>query len=445
LTPATRFAYLLSFCLFPALAPLNAQTAAPQAKTPDAELKFVVILSRHGVRSPTAKVEQYNVYSAAPWPQWGVAPGYLTAHGYQLMKLFGAYDRTELASQGLLPSSGCEDADRVTIDADSDQRTRETGKALAEGLFPGCAIPVQARPEGVPDPLFHPVTAGAAPANSALSAAAPLSSAAIAGRIGGDPNNLTAAYHAQLAELDHILSTCGAQPSAPAARTSLFNIPAELPAAASGRLAELRGPLNTASTLSEILLLEYTQGMDASDVGWGCVDAAKLRTLMELHSAAEDFNDRTPALARIKASNLLNQIRIAFEQAATGKRVAGAVGKPSDRVLFLVGHDTNLANVAGLLNINWIADGLRDSTTPGGALVFELWRARGTGNYFVRTYFTTQTLEQMRFSTPLTLENPPQRVPVFLPGCGSANLSCPLPSFIQSIRNAINPNAQSAK
>ena len=91
------------------------QSSQPTGTLPDADLKFVVYLSRHGVRSPTGRPEQYNPYSAAPWPAWDVPPGYLTAHGFALMKLFGAYDRIELASQGLLAADGCADAGRVTF------------------------------------------------------------------------------------------------------------------------------------------------------------------------------------------------------------------------------------------------------------------------------------------------------------------------------------------
>jgi len=418
-----------------------AQSVAPSSNDTAAELKFVVYLTRHGVRSPTGLPEQYNTYSLAPWPVWDVPPGYLTAHGYQLIKLFGAYDRMELAQEGLLSANGCNDASRVAFYADSDQRTRETGKAIAEGLFPGCHTNVQFLPEGTNNPLFH-----FHPTQAQLGTQTPAqATAAIAGRIGGDPATLTEAYRAQLGTLDAILATCGSADSPQQKRVSLFDIPVTLAPGSGGHVAELRSPLNTASTLVENLLLEYTQGMGASSVGWGCVDGPKLRSLMELHSAATDFTERTPIIARIGASNLLTVIDKSIEQAVTQKAIRGIPGKPGDRALFLIGHDTNLTNVAGLLNLTWIADGRRDDTPPGGALIFELWRNRRTGQFSVQTYFTVQTLEQMRSSATLTLSSPPERVPVFIPGCGQKDFSCPLPAFMQTVQHATDTRYVTAK
>jgi 4-phytase/acid phosphatase len=435
----TRQTFCIACFFFFIVSSVTAQSAPQVTKSQDADLKFVVYISRHGVRSPTGRAEQYDPYSSALWPTWDVAPGNLTAHGYRLMKLFGAYDRMELASQGLMRATGCEDAAHVTIHADSDQRTRETGKALAEGLFPGCTVPVQALPEGVEDPLFHAIPAGVGQPDSALAVAA------LSGRIGGNPNNLTDAYRTQLAGLDKILASCGTPANREAKRFSLLEIPAKLAPGKDDRLAELRGPLNTASTLTENFLLEYTEGMEAPNVGWGCVDAANLRSLVDLHTAASDFAQRTKAIARMQASNLLDHVRRAMEQSVTGKPMFGAPDAPSDRALFLIGHDTNLTNIAGLLNLTWIVDGRRDDTPPGGVLIFELWKTGSTGSYSVRTYYSAQSLEQMRSASSLTLSDPPQRVPIFLPGCSEENSSCSWPAFVKTIDQAIDPHFVSAR
>jgi 4-phytase/acid phosphatase len=413
--------------LFSVLHPF-AQSGPSLPDSSSAKLQFVVYLSRHGVRSPTGNSAQYSSYSAAPWPAWSVPPGYLTAHGYQLMQIFGAYDRLLLSGEGLLSAVGCEDAARVTFYADSDQRTRETGKALAAGLFPGCATAVKGLPQGSPDVLFHPLNVHTALVDPALAVAA------ISGRIGGNPKNPTEAYRAQLMELDRILGHCG-DPLTPAAkRQSILEIPATLTSGTGDHLAELRGPLSTASTLTEDLLLEYTEGMDTSSVGWGCVNGTNLRSLLELHTAASEFSQRPKPIAQAQASNLLHQVLLSLSQAATGKPQVGAIGRIGDRALFLIAHDTNIASIAGLLDLDWIADGRRDDTPPGGALVFELWQpAAGSGD-FVRVYFTTQTLEQMRSSTVLTSQNPPVRVPVFIPACSRADFSCAFPDFKRALR-----------
>src|SRR5277367_7117915 len=109
-------------------------TAAP-IYADGSQLKYVVIVSRHGVRSPTWDAARLREYSAEPWPDWGVPPGNLTPHGREAILKMGAYYREWLASEHLLSPKGCESASKITIYADKDQRTIETGHALAEALL----------------------------------------------------------------------------------------------------------------------------------------------------------------------------------------------------------------------------------------------------------------------------------------------------------------------
>jgi 4-phytase / acid phosphatase len=406
---------------------------APQRGNGDADLDFVVVLTRHGVRSPTGEAGQYEAYSRAAWPAWDVPPGNLTHHGYELMRTFGAWDRTQFAKEGLLAASGCGDAARVAIVTDSDERTRETGRALAEGMFPGCAPRVHALPESAPNALFHPLHAGVGPEDPPGDAEA--LAAAMAARMGGSPEALTLEYKPQLEEMERILATCGiAEPGH--TRKSLFDVPASVGAGRAGHGPELRGPVMTAASLSENFLLEYTQGLARRDVGWGCVDGTAVRSLIALHTAAFDVEQRTPAAARMQASNLLDHIRRALQQAATGTGDAEAPDGVGDRALFLVGHDSNLASVAALLDLHWDADGRRDDTPPGSALVFELWKRRATGEAFVKVLYTTETLEQMRAGQPLTPQNSPVWMTLEVPGCAGP---CSWDAFAKIVSAAVDP------
>lgn len=417
-----------------AAAQTTSAARARNADGDDGELKFVVIISRHGVRSSTGTTDQLNQYSAEPWPTWSVPPGYLTEHGARLMTLFGAYDREQLAAQGLLAPSGCADASQIRIIADSDQRTRETGKALAAGLAPGCELEVSALTEGKADPLFHSLSAGVGRPDKALA------TAAISGRIGDNPQGLTEAYRPQLEALEQVLRICnpGANCEGKPAPQSLFDISSTIALGKGDHLVDFHTPLNVASTMTENMLLEYTEGMDTANVGWGRVDIHKLRELLQLHTASEDISGRTRYIARVQSSNLLFHVLQSMEQAQSNHSIVGALSKPGDRLLILVGHDTNLANISGALDLNWIIDGRRDDTPPGGALVFELWKRRGAEEYSVKTYYTAQTLDQMRNTTLLTLANPPERVPVFVPGCSQADASCPWKAFQQTVKSVID-------
>jgi 4-phytase/acid phosphatase len=421
---------LLSLALAAVSIPWTAALALAQAAPARGEeLRFVVVVTRHGVRPPTVGNDQLDPYSAEPWPQWDVPPGYLTAHGRVLMKLFGAYDRAQFARAGLLAPSGCADAARVYFWADTDERTIETGHALVEGMLPGCSVEVHSAPAGTHDPLFNPVSAGVVHADPDLAAAA------VSGRVGGRPEALLDAYRPALDTIQQVLT------AGKTVKQSLLELPV-LPATAASGLVEMRGPLATAASLAEDFLLEYTNGMVGPDLGWGRLTESNLRQIMALNTAYTDLTRRTPQIARTLASNLLSHVLKSFEQAVAGKPVRGAIGKAGDRLLVIVGHDGNLSNIQGTLNLSWLLPGYQpNDTPPGGALVFELWRQPAGGKYSVRTYYTAQTLDQMRRALLLTPDSPPAKATVFVPGCSTAKPAspCEWKAFQHTIETAIDP------
>jgi 4-phytase/acid phosphatase len=402
-----------------AVCSIVALTLGAQGKKPDSleRLKFVLVLTRHGVRSPTWTNARLNEYSTQPWPAWPVEPGLLTPHGKQLMTLFGGYYRAEFAERGLLSDSGCADAQDVYIRADTDERTLETGRGLADGMLPGCKTEVHSLGAGVHDELFHlPDKSRRLDSQAAFSA--------LSGRIGDDPGALATAYGIPLESMQKVLATCAQSSCLPLTKT-LAGVQASLTPATGDHLAELRGPLSTAATFAENLQLEYLEGMPDSQVGWGSVDQRSMTSLMALHAASSDLVQRTPAIARAQAANLLSQIIGTLDQAEEHRSISSAIGTPDDKIVFLVGHDTNISNVAALLDAHWLVNGYqRDDAAPGGALVFELWQRPGRPDG-LRVYYTVQTIEQMRKASPLSLQTPPAKAVVFLPGCSKPEAGAP--------------------
>ncbi|HEY6806378.1 MAG TPA: histidine-type phosphatase [Pyrinomonadaceae bacterium] len=387
-------------------------------------LQQVVIVTRHGVRAPTWAPARLNQYSAEPWPDFGVQPGYLTPHGRLLMKIMGEFYRDLYSQAGLLGKDQCGE---TFFWADIDQRTIESAKALAEGIVPGCKVEVNSLKTGANDPLFDAIDAGVAKPDLNLGLAA------VQGRIGPRLDVFLEAYRPAFQLLDRVLNG-----NAKAAK-SIFAEPAKLEAEKDG--LSLSGPLSLSSTLTENLLLEYTNGMSGKEFAWGRLSEAELQQVMVLHTAYAELMRRTPYLAKGRGSNLLKRILLTMEQSATRKQIKGALGSPGTSLVVLSGHDTNISNLSGLLGLSWVIPShAPDDAPPGGALIFSLWKSNKS--FFVRVQFVTQTLDQMHNATPLSVAKPPAIANLFVPGCSSAleGYPCGWTSFKRIASDVIEPS-----
>jgi 4-phytase/acid phosphatase len=396
-------------------------------------LELVVILSRHGVRPPTWTQERLDAYSAVPWPKWTVPPGNLTPHGYELMKRFGGFNRASYAEAGLFAAMGCSDATAAYVWADTDQRTMESGRALAEGMFPGCPPMVHSLAAGEHDPLFHP---RARVLRSADALQVKTVQETTAGQL---PDKRQSEL---LAEMQHVLMGCTPKTSCTpvhAPEMPLLGGSGDAIGGKSDHPVDARGPLGQASSFAEDFLLEYVEGMPSSQVGWGKVDETQLRRFITLHSDYSDLSHRTPESARVEASNLLFHIERTLDQGAAGHPVEDGLGPAGSKMVLVVGHDTNISGVAALLGLHWSLDGRRDDTPPGTELAFELWQNE-SGTYTVRVTVSMQTLRQMREMQDLTPASPPAHEHLMLKGCRAETHACQLEDFVRIVDGAIDRN-----
>ena len=323
----------------------------------------IVALTRHGVRAPTQSSATLSQWSTRNWPQWPVPRGFLTSRGARLVTAMWEDMRGRMLNLGLLPDTACPPPGSVFVRADVDQRTRATAKALLEGLCPGGGQGYAVSSQS-PDPLFHPVQAGSQRFDPASVAASIIASA------GGDLDRL---HEDNAAALTHIQNLSA--PMTPEMCTR-YNLPpncglADLPNSitvdADGKGAGLSGSLAIASSMAEIFLLEYGQWPGAS-AGWGQVDAHVLREVLPVHTSVFNTVNRAPEVARFKGASLLSEMAAALDGTHRDQRCNAA------SLVVFVGHDTNIANVGGLLGVHWQLPGYPDDATPpGSALVLELW------------------------------------------------------------------------
>jgi 4-phytase/acid phosphatase len=400
---------------------IEAQSPAASEK----ELKLVVALFRHGVRAPLPGFEPKtaNNYSRQGWPDlaaWSVPPtkgwGDLTTRGQVLATALGRY-YAQWYGKNAWPAGF-----KVYLWADTDQRTIDTAEALNQGFQQGSIpkrnITVKSSPNGV-DPLFHPFNAGCGiPDPNTLEQTVT--------KINKGREEAAQKLKSSFEDLYGVLD-CKASPCLPLKMVvesvttctdgkKNSSGKCKSPITWSGMLNEIPSPgqFPYASSASEAFLLEYANSMPANLVGWERVDAAKnLHSMLQLHEAYFELTERDPYLAKIQGSNLTREIRDLIMRAAEPAEPIDSKCLRADKAsqfVGLVGHDTNIAGVGKLLELDWQFDDAqlppgehlppdtlnlpRKDALPAGALVFEL-RERA-GKHFVRIEYVAQSLLQMR-------------------------------------------------
>lgn len=402
-------------------------------------LERVVILSRHGVRSPIKQTQLMNDVTPDKWPQWPVKAGYLTPRGAQLVTLMGGFYGDYFRSRGLLPA-GCPAEGEIYAQADIDQRTQLTGQAFLDGVAPTCGLKVhyQADLKKI-DPLFHPVEAGICKLDLAQTRKA------VEERLGGPLSTLSQRYAKSFAQMSEVLNFAASpycQSLQQNGKTCDFATFAtnEIEMNNEGTKVSLNGPLALSSTLGEIFLLQNSQAMP--DVAWHRLSGIEnWVSLLSLHNAQFDLMAKTPYIARSKGTALLQQIDTALvlHRGGQGQKLPLS---PQTKVLFLGGHDSNIANIAGMLGANWQLPQQPDNTPPGGGLVFELWQNPKNHQRYVAVKMFYQTMDQLRNADKLDLKNNPAGiVSVAIDGCenNGDNKLCQLDTFQQKVAQVIEP------
>lgn len=390
---------------------LSAAAPAP-ARAAEETVERVVMVMRHGVR-PSTKFPATPVGTTRqPWPAWSTAAGDLTPHGAAAIRLLGAYDRALMIRQGLLPAKGCAGAGTISAWASGASRAIKTGRAFLETLQPGCQVALDHPAGEEEDETFHPTDAGLAiDGDKALAAALRL---APAGGINAEVTRNADAFRV----LERVTGCClgkACDTSGDATACTAAERRSRLVAEA-GDKPDMKGALSFASTAGQTILLQYLEGMPMAQVGWGRASLADIRTMLRFHPVKFRYETRPPYVAQRLAAPL-------------ARRILDAVQGKSGTITLLFGHDTNLAALGGFYDLHWtMSDFPADDIAPGGAIGFEVVRARDKQRY-VRAFSQAQSMAQVRALAPLTGSAKPDRQSIPIPGCGPAR--CSLQAFEQ--------------
>lgn len=416
----------------------------------DSQLKAVIIFGRHGVRTPNSPNALLDMFATQEYPIFPNVPGnsidnptsVLTPTGAADEELLGGYFRQWLIHQGLLTGNASADAAKVYFRADDAPLIVATAQAFASGLLPMANITVNTVSPATSDPLFDPVDAGVALLDEQKAVAA------VNGRLGSDPQALTAAYSAELGLIRSVLFNYPVNqnpaPATPTNKTDVTAVPFTVTAGPSPQLPVNLGGLETVALAIDPWIMEYTDGLPASQVAWGELTEGGISQAFRVYDLLLDLEYGTPYLATVQNSNLASHIVRSLVQVATGSGIGGAIGSPSAQVIVLTASNFNIVGLASLFHLDWLLPGYqRDVAAPGGALVFQLRQSQSTGEFIVRTSYIAQTMDQLRTQAVLTLDASPASAAVFIPNCSvdNATFDCPLSKLVELERRTVDPHA----
>jgi 4-phytase / acid phosphatase len=417
------------------------------AQDSSGKLKMAVIVTRHGVRPQLEQDPQWP-YAKERWPtpaEWGArCAGDLTKTGTRLATLMGSYYSDHYREQHLLPPR-CP-SQQVYIWADAEERTWETAAALAQGLsqrFPGCRVKVNAvQPpdercgaENPHDYFFHPMEKFKADPDQINKIVDDLKR-----RLPG----LRKQYQPRLEALQKAMICCSSDKCSPLSSCTLLDLPDAFTINSKNGAFKWTGPFPAGSTATELFLLEYANGFpcDSQGLGWrrvayrytspdcGPSTGPFFRPMQRIHTLYFELVNRDPYLATIQGSNLANQVLLRLQE--------GAAGTPPSPLVIYSGHDTNIANIAGMLGIHWLMSDLpQDDTPPAGALVFELYEGKSPAGLFVKLRYVHATMAQMRRKAILSLADPPEWSEITIPNCSEP---CSFTKFQGIMTKAIDKN-----
>ena len=374
---------------------VEAQVSRSDAFHSKYQLKEVVVMSRHNIRSPLSSGSaDYQRVTPHKWFAWTSPSSQLSLRGGVLETEMGQFFRKWVVNEGLLPDNYRPEGEEVLFYANSRQRTFATAKYFSAGFLPFANVEITHKlQEDKMDPVFTPQF-------TKMNDTYRQQVLAEMNAMHGGPQAWMTAQQPTLELMEQVIDMA----NSPAAKNDSahfwyndieFKIE-------KGDEPKMTGGYTLANSVADAMVLQCyeTESFTAFDTPltieqWRAICAVKEvydALLFTTHSAA--VNLAYPLVSRIREE--LNN---------------------SDRkFMFLCGHDSNLASIGAALGLNFpeTQNALELHTPIGSKLVFEKW-SDGTDDY-VAVNLVYQAVQQLQGRTLLSLDVPPMVMPITVEG-----------------------------
>ena len=387
--------WMLAAILFSCGISIQAQTKRSEDFRAKYQLKEVVVMSRHNIRSPLTSGGAAHIrVTPHQWFAWTSPSSQLSLRGGVLETEMGQFFRKWLVGEGLLPDNCRPEGGEVLFYANSRQRTFATAKYFSAGFLPFANVEIQHKyDEDKMDPVLTPkfTKMNAKYRQQVLDEMQ---------TIHGGPQAWMKSVQPTLTLMEDILDMA----HFPAAKndTSHFRYDDTQFILEKGDEPKMKGGYKLANSVADALVLQCYEsesmtafGHELSEKQWRDICAVKEvydALLFTTHSAA--VNLAYPLVSRIRE-----------ELHHVGRKFT-----------FLCGHDSNLASIGAALGFRYpeTEQALELHTPIGSKLVFEKW-SDGTEEY-VAVNLVYQRVSQLQNRTLLSTDVPPMVMPVTIEG-----------------------------
>ena len=364
-------------------------------------LQQMVILSRHNIRSPlTGAGSVISEITPYAWFSWTSNPGELSLRGALLETTMGQYFRLYLEKEGLFPENYIPKDGAVRFYANSLQRTQATARYFSAGLLPVAVVPVECHEEyGELDDTFIPLV-------RYLNEEYEQTLYEEISRAGGGEG--LSGFREGLDEAMRLIMDVTDMNESEAYQSGDYGDFLEDDTVLTyeeGKEPSLSGALKTACSLADALVLQYYEEPDDLKAAFGHkLTEEEWKTIGSVLSAYLKILFGNPSLSVGQANPIL-------------KEVYAELNAQDRQFSFLCGHDSTITSFLTALGVEaYTLPGAIEPTTPIGVkVVFERW-VNQKGESFFKVNLVYQNVDQLRSAEGLTLDNPPETVPISFTG-----------------------------
>lgn len=364
------------------------------------QLKEVVVLSRHNIRSPlSTNGSALSKMTTHQWTNWSSAASELTLKGGVLETEMGQFFRKWTVSEGLFKENHVPTVDEVNVYANSMQRCIATASYFSTAFMPVGGLRVYHRyTPSTMDPVFNPVLTKVSPA---FQAEAMKQINALGGKNGleGLAKSLKQSYSDISRTLDYSESEAFKQYGDIKYNDTQIILD-------KGKEPGMKGTMKNFNSASDAFILQYYEEADPQKASFG---ENLTREDWTAIAKVKDVYGDVLFTAPIVAANVAHPLLMYIKDELNSK---------NRKFTFLCGHDSNIASVNAALGVEKysLPNSIEKVTPIGSKVVYEVWTDKATGKNFVAINLVYQSTDQLQKNIPLDLEHAPQIFPLSLKG-----------------------------